>query len=164
MLFRSFPVTVLKHVVNLGKGGALKTGFDFAISKGAENLVAIDADLQHHATDIPKFIDALTDADVIFGYREFNKDMPSILRLGNTIITKVMHVLFQIKLQDTQCGFRACKAKIYPKIRWEATDYFMESEMIAKVGEEKCSFKEIPIKTIYGDKYKGTTEIGRAHV
>ena len=33
----------------------------------------------------------------------------------------------------------------------------MESEMIAKIGKYKLSYAEIPIATIYSDKYKGTT-------
>ena len=35
--------------------------------------------------------------------------------------------------------------------------YFVETEMIANVGKKKLKYKEIPIATIYADKYKGTT-------
>ena len=50
---------VLRHIVNLGKGAALKTGCDYAVRKGAQFIVAIDADTQHNPTDIPKFIEKL---------------------------------------------------------------------------------------------------------
>ena len=48
-------------------------------------------------------------------------------------------------------------AKAYKEIRWNSEDYSMESEMIANTGKKKLKYKEIPIKTIYDDRYKGTT-------
>ena len=47
----------------------------------------------------------------------------------------------------------------YKKIRWQASDYSMESEMIAKAGKYKLKYSQIPIETIYSDKYKGTTVV-----
>jgi len=46
---------VLHHVINLGKGAALKTGCDYAFSRGATHIVALDADAQHNPDDIPRF-------------------------------------------------------------------------------------------------------------
>ena len=43
------------------------------------------------------------------------------------------------------------------KIKWDAQDYYVESEMIANAGKKGLKYKEIPIQTIYSDKYKGTT-------
>jgi len=150
---------VLIHIVNMGKGAALKTGCDFAIKNGAESIIVIDADAQHNPKDIPKFIKNLKDVDIIFGYRKLNKAMPLVLQFGNWSINKVIKFLYNIKLKDSQCGYRAFTAKTYKKIRWQATDYSMESEMIANTGKYKLKYKEVPIETIYGDKYKGTTII-----
>ena len=65
--------------------------------------------------------------------------------------------MFHIDLQDSQSGYRAFTRKAYEQIRWEATDYYMETEMIIKAGRKKLLYTQIPIETIYGDKYKGTT-------
>ena len=65
--------------------------------------------------------------------------------------------MYKIKLKDTQCGYRAFSAKAYKKIKWKSSDYSMESEMIANVGKHHLKYAEIPIQTIYSDKYKGTT-------
>ena len=46
-------------------------------------------------------------------------------------------------------------AETYKKIRWQAMDYSMESEMVSNVGKRRLKYKEIPIQTIYADKYKG---------
>jgi len=150
-------IIVLKHIINLGKGAALKTGCDFALKKGANTLIAIDADGQHEPREIPNFLKVLEDKDIVFGYRTFNKNMPFVFRLGNSFINLVTRILYNINLKDTQCGYRAFTAESYRKIRWKASDYSMESEMIANAGKNHLKYKEIPISTIYTDRYKGTT-------
>ncbi len=148
---------VIKHIINLGKGAALKTGCDYAIKNKAKFIVVIDADGQHDPKDIKRLLEKLKDRDIVFSYRKLNKNMPPILRLGNSQINNVTKILYNMKLQDTQCGFRAFTSKAYKKIRWNSRDYSMESEMIANAGKHNLKYTEIPIKTIYNDKYKGTT-------
>ena len=150
---------VLKHIINMGKGAALKTGCDFAIKQGAKGIVVLDSDAQHDPEDIPNFIKNLESFDIVFSYRKLNKRMPFILKFGNWFISKVIKFLYKVKLKDSQCGYRAFTAEAYKKIRWLAADYSMESEMIANTGKYKLKYKEVPIETIYGDKYKGTTII-----
>jgi glycosyltransferase involved in cell wall biosynthesis len=150
-------VISLRHIVNLGKGAAIKTGCYFAIKKGAETLILLDSDGQHEPKEIPNFLKALKNVDVVFGYRKRNKHMPLILKLGNLVINKTTKLLYGLDLRDTQCGYRAFTKKAYKKIKWKSSDYSMESEMIANVGKHKLKYKEIPIQTIYSDKYKGTT-------
>jgi glycosyltransferase involved in cell wall biosynthesis len=151
--------TVLTHITNLGKGAALRTGCDFAIKKGATKIVVIDADTQHNPQDIPRFLQTLKNHDVVLGYRKRSKSMPSVLRFGNGVINTMTKILYGIDVKDTQCGFRAFTATAYKKIRWDATNYSMESEMIANIGRHKLSFGEVPIETVYADRYKGTTII-----
>ena len=148
---------LLRHKINLGKGAALKTGCDYAIKKGAEILIVMDADGQHKPEDVPRFLDALKGVDIVFGYRKLNKNMPFIMRFGNGLINAFARLLFGVKIKDTQSGFRAMKKEAYQKIKWESKDYSMEMEMIARVGKYRITYKEIPIETIYHDKYKGTT-------
>lgn len=148
---------VLKHIINMGKGAALKTGCDYAIKKHAEVIVTLDADGQHNPQDVKKFIKKLKNKDIIFGYRKLNKKMPFILKFGNSFINNLTRLLYKLKLHDTQCGFRAFTVRAYKKIRWGATDYSMESEMIANAGKHKLRYSEVPIETVYKDMYKGTT-------
>ena len=64
-----------------------------------------------------------------------------------------------VSLSDTQSGYRAMTARAYRKIRWRSRSYSVESEMVANTGRKRLKYKEIKIKTIYSDKYKGTTVI-----
>ena len=149
----------LRHIVNLGKGAALKTGCDFAVKNGAEFIIALDADAQHNPDDIPRFIEKLKSYDLVFGYRKLSSKMPIVLRFGNWFISNIVSALHGVSLKDTQCGFRAFSRETYQKIRWNASDYSMESEMIARAGKQKLKYVQIPIQTVYSDKYKGTTII-----
>ena len=154
---KKLGVTVLEHVVNLGKGSALKTGCDFAVKKGAKIIIVMDADGQHNPKEIPNFLKALEENEIVFGYRGLNKNMPFVFRFGNSFINFIIHLLYGVQLKDSQSGYRAFTAETYRKIRWQAMDYSLESEMIAKVGKNHLKYAEIPIQTIYADKYKGTT-------
>ena len=73
------------------------------------------------------------------------------------MINKTVATLYGIKLKDTQCGYRSFNANVYRKIRWHSSDYCMESEMIARAGRKNLAYAQIPIKTVYMDRYKGTT-------
>ena len=150
---------VLRHIVNLGKGAALKTGCDYAVRKGAKFIVALDADAQHRPEDIPRFVEKLEKYDIVFSYRKASKKMPVILRFGNLAISGIVRMVYGVNLKDTQSGFRAFSEKAYKKIRWNASDYSMESEMIARAGKQSLKYVQVPISTIYSDKYKGTTII-----
>ncbi|HLC85654.1 MAG TPA: glycosyltransferase family 2 protein [Candidatus Nanoarchaeia archaeon] len=150
-------VTVLQMIVNLGKGAALKTGCDFALRQGAKRIVVMDSDGQHNPARIPEFVDALKGKDIVFGIRSMDENMPAIKRFGNAVINKVTELLYRIKIDDTQTGFRAFTSNAYSKIRWRSSDYSMESEMIANAGKHHLKYAEIGIETITHDRYRGTT-------
>jgi len=149
--------TVLTHIINLGKGSALKTGCDYAYKKGAKKIVLMDSDGQHQPSEIPHFLKALENNDIVFGCRNFDQKMPWVFKFGNRFINWATKILYGIRINDTQSGYRAFNTGIYRKIRWKATDYSVESEMIANLGRKNLKYNQIPIQTIYEDNYKGTT-------
>ena len=149
-------VVVLSHAINVGKGAAVRTGCDYALSLGATQLVLLDGDGQHEPHEIPRFAQHLASHDIVFGSRTRSKKMPALMRLGNWGLTMMSKVLFGIAVEDSQGGYRAMTADAYRTVRWDSSDYGMESEMIVRAGVAKLSFTEIPIKTIYHDRYKGT--------
>lgn len=150
-------VMIARHLINLGKGAAMKTGAKIAWKLGAEAVIFVDADGQHNPKYLPKFIDALKKYPMVFGYRELNKDAPWIRRTGNKIAGKVIGFLFKIKRKDLLCGFLGFRKEVYKKIVWKSCRYGIETEMTTKVARNKIPFSEIKIDTIYIDKYKGMT-------
>lgn len=156
---KGMGAVVLRNIINMGKGFTLRQGCDYAIKHGADKIVVLDADNQHSVEKLPEFIAALDDYEMVFGYRELSSNMPAILRFGNRVINRVTQALYNINLNDTQCGYRAFRGETYAKIRWSSADYSMESEMIAHAGKNHIKYTQIPIETRYLDKYKGTTII-----
>jgi glycosyltransferase involved in cell wall biosynthesis len=150
-------VIVASHMVNLGKGAAMKTGARIAWKMGAEAVIFVDADGQHNPKYLPKFIEELNKYPIVFGYRELNKKSPWIRRNGNKFAGWLVKILFNIKRKDLLCGFLGFRKDVYKKIKWKSNRYGIETEMATKVGRNKIPFSEIKIDTIYIDKYKGVT-------
>lgn len=148
---------VVRHKVNLGKGAALKTGCDYALQQGAQKIITMDADGQHDPKEIPLFVTALDQYDIAFGSRKAPKSMPMVFKFGNQAITKTLQTLYGVRVEDSQCGYRSFRAEVYPKLRWDANDYYVETEMAIRAGKSKLKHTTVPIETIYADKYKGTT-------
>ena len=150
-------VIISNHLVNLGKGAAMKTGARIAWKLGAEAVIFVDADGQHNPKYLPNFIEELNRYPVVFGYRELNKKSPWIRRNGNKFAGSLIKILFNIKRRDLLCGFLGFRKEVYKQIKWKSNRYGIETEMATKVGRNKIPFSEVKIDTIYIDKYKGVT-------
>lgn len=152
-------IIYLRHRINLGKGAAMNTGAQYAARHGIEAIVFMDADGQHEPREITNLLRPLAEnkADIVFGFRTFKKDMPLIAKLGNIFLTKMLSWLFRITISDTQSGFRALKVSAYSKLKWNSPRYAAETEMIVNTGKYHIRWAEVPIKTIYLNKYRGMT-------
>ncbi len=151
--------TVLHHAINMGLGFTLRTGVEAAIRDGADVIVTIDGDGQHDPSEIPVLLKTLLDdkLDVVIGYRPPGKDMPALKKIGNQGIFLLEKMLFGAEVVDTQSGFRAFRASAWPALKWESDRYAVSSEIVKNIGQNRLRFKEVPIKTIYNEKYKGTS-------
>lgn len=152
-------VIVLTHSINLGKGAAMKTGALAAFKLGADAVVFMDSDGQHSVSDVPKFVHELKEgnAEVLFGMRMGNQEVPGERFLGNKIASLLVFWLYGIKVKDILCGFRAITAKAFRLIEWHSLGYEVETEMAIKVGKNHLKYLEIPVEMIYHDKTKGLT-------
>ena len=150
-------VIISSHVINLGKGAAMKTGMKIAWKLGGEAVIFVDADGQHNPKYLPKFIDKLKKYPIVFGYRPLDKKSPWIRRNGNKFAGWLVEVLFNVKRKDLLCGFLGFRKDVCKKINWKSCRYGIETEMATKVGKNKIPFSEVKIDTIYVDKYKGVT-------
>jgi glycosyltransferase involved in cell wall biosynthesis len=149
----------LRHMINLGKGAAMRTGAEYALRAGAKTLVFLDGDGQHDPAELPKLMTALRGNDIVFSYRRRTGKAPLVRRLGGRFINVLFKALYDIELRDSICGYRAMTTATYKKVRWNSTDYSVESEMIARAGRAGLKYTEVPIATVYHDKYKGMTVV-----
>lgn len=152
-------IILRRHIINLGKGAAMKTGVELAWKLGFNAVIFIDADGQHNPKHLKMFENELIKNKVVFGFREFNKQMPFIRKYGNIFSLKLVDVIFNIKRKDLLCGYLGFRKEVYRDIEWNSPRYGIETEMATKIGKNKLSFSELKIDTIYLDKYKGVSMI-----
>lgn len=105
-------VELLHHSYNLGKGMALRTGFQYAVTAGYTHAVQIDADGQHHAPDIPRFLDEARNhpTALILGKPIFGPDVPPSRYHGRKLSQWCAWAeTLSFTIADPLCGFR-----VYP--------------------------------------------------
>jgi Glycosyltransferases involved in cell wall biogenesis len=144
---------VYKHKENLGKGEALKTGFELAKKMDFDVLVTLDADGQHDPEEIPILIEPIVkgEADMVIGSRKINKsEMPFHRRLGNKILDSATQLVAKIKINDTQSGFRAYTKQAIEKLEIKDHGMGVESQLIIEAIEKNLRIKEVPVKVKYG--------------
>jgi putative flippase GtrA len=147
-------VRVLRHAVNLGKGAALKTAFNYALCEwpGADGVVTADADGQHLAEDIlavAERLEAERDA-LVLGARQFGGSVPLRSQLGNRITTGVMRIVAGQHLNDTQTGLRGVPRILLPyMLRIVANGYDFELDMLLVCKHRDIRIVEEPIQTVY---------------
>lgn len=150
---------VLHHLVNLGKGAAMKTGADFAFNKfKAKAVIFMDGDGQHDPQDLPAFFDLLKKTKFstqIFGVRDLDRGMPKHRSLGNRFITFLVKVFFGQEIPDILSGFKAMGKKHYQQLRWTSSNYGVELEIACRTAKNHLPFAVLPIKTIYHDMDRG---------
>ncbi len=144
---------VVSHVINRGLGAAIGTGFAAAKKLGADVVVTLDADGQHDANEIAKFVEAIeAGADVVIGSRMLTKSgMPLHRRVANIIGNFVTLILFGAWVTDSQSGFRAFTTYALGKIEVKTNRMEVSSELIAEARRHKLTLVEVPIKAIYTD-------------
>ena len=148
--------TVLTHIINRGYGAALRTGIDYVRDyTDAEMVVTFDADGQHQAKDIKKFIDTLANNryDIVLGSRFLGstKNISIIRKLilkCGIIFTTIMS---GIHLTDTHNGFRALNRKAMSRIKTCARGMEYASEIIDEIKRKKLRHTEVPVTIIYTD-------------
>jgi len=145
---------VLKHNKNLGKGAALKTGFEYILKNFPETqaVITLDADGQHNPNEIPKFIEAFnkTGADLILGERLINRTkMPFLRRAGNTFFSWLISLRIGQKISDSQTGFRLISKRFLEKSNFKSDSYGIETEVLLSAPQDGFQIKTIPTSTIY---------------
>jgi glycosyltransferase involved in cell wall biosynthesis len=139
---------IASHSVNRGKGAALKTGFAYALERGFDAVLTLDADGQHLAREIPKFLAARdeTGADLIIGGRAhlFGQMLPR-RRFANRLSTRCIAFASHTNVTDSQSGFRLYSAQLLRAIRLRSDGFDMESEVIVQAGQRRFKILSIPI-------------------
>jgi len=147
-------ITVLHHAVNLGKGRALKTGFNYLLTQhpNMAGVVTADADGQHTPVDIVHVGEALltSGTNPVLGARTFGADVPMRSKFGNELTRYIFGFVTGMRLRDTQTGLRGLPLSLLPSLMTlDGERYEYEMTMLAHLCREGQRPVEVPIATVY---------------
>jgi len=95
---------------NLGVGGAMRTGFRYALENDYDNVVQIDSDGQHDPANVPSLLAELDNADLVLGARfagEGDYAVRGPRQWAMTVLATTLSRTAKTRLTDTTSGYRA---------------------------------------------------------
>ena len=116
---RDHGAAVVEHVFNTGVGGAVRTGYQYAIQHGFDRVVQIDADGQHDPTKIPELLDVADGHDMVIASRYLNEsyqDYSATRNVGIQFFTRLVNRLGDIEITDVTSGFRVYRVSMLEAI------------------------------------------------
>ena len=141
---------VVRLPFNLGIGGAMQTGYRYALENGFDIAVQIDGDGQHDPSELHKLLTPLLErrADMAVGSR-FRGDKlyraPFARRLGIRVLAGIVSLMVGQRVTDPTSGFRAVNRR---GICLFATDYpheYPEVEATVLVHRNRMTMIEVPV-------------------
>ena len=155
---------VVRLPFNLGIGGAVQTGFKYALEHGYDVAVRLDGDGQHIPAELPKLLGPVErgEADIVVGSRfleggDGEYRPPIARRAGIRFFARIVSVLVKQRVTDTTSGFQALNLK---GIALFAADYphdYPEVEATVMVVKNRLRLVEVP--TAMREREHGTSHI-----
>jgi len=155
-ILERFPaVRTISYPDNMGKGYAIRKGFEKAVNEGFDYAITMDSDGQHYASDITSFISKAggTPGAIIVGARTLTEEK---LSKGSGFANKFSNFWFRIisgvHLPDTQSGFRLYPLKPLGKMRFYTRKYEFEMEILIRSAWLGIPLINIPISVFYPER------------
>ena len=139
--------SVLEHPFNLGKGSALRTGFRYAIQKGYEVIITLDADGQHDPSVISSLLQVFgrVKPDILIASRagEFGR-MTFLRRFWNRLGAKAVARVCHSDITDSQSGFRLIRTEVLKEVDLVTLGFETELELLIKACKKGFSVLSVP--------------------
>jgi dolichol-phosphate hexosyltransferase len=127
-------MTKLRHPVNQGKGGAIRTAADAATG---DYVLPFDADLEYLPEEIPSLLTPVLsgEAEVVYGNRTFGSHSAYSFWyvVGNKGITTVANVLFNAYIGDLETCYKLMPLDLYRSLEIRSVGFGMEAEITGKL-------------------------------
>src|SRR5215216_4621642 len=138
-----YPVRLIKHKTNRGKGVAIRTGISEA---QGENVVIMDADATYPVPAIKEMVELLDENDLVRGIRQSQAEsMPTVNRFGNWLINKLLEISHGLEGTDHLSGLYAIRRSEAVRLGTEARGFDIETEIGIKARARGLREATIPI-------------------
>lgn len=135
---------------NLGIGGCVQTGYQYALLNNYDIAIQFDGDNQHDARDISTIIETIKSADMVVGSRfvggenEFKSS--TTRRIGIKLLSLLIKLTTGVKINDVTSGYRAVNKEIIARFANHYPSDYPEPETIAEVLLCGYKVKEVPVR------------------
>lgn len=157
-------VHVLHRTAKEGLGRAYCAGFVWALQHDYEFIFEMDGDLSHNPNDIPAFLDAARDADLVLGSRYANGirviNWPLRRLMLSLMAAKYVQVITGMPFTDPTGGFKCFRRATLKAIDLDSihsNGYSFQIEMTHKIWRAGKRIVEVPI--IFTDRFQGTSKM-----
>jgi glycosyltransferase involved in cell wall biosynthesis len=138
---------IIYHEHNLGKGAALRTGFQHATG---DIMIVQDADLEYDPRDYVKLLEPLLEgrAPVVYGSRFLGGPRAAMSlshTLGNQVLTIITNVLYGTSLSDMETCYKCFRRDVIDGINLRSRAFEIEPELTAKILKRGYVIFEVPI-------------------
>jgi glycosyltransferase involved in cell wall biosynthesis len=154
-LARSLGACVLRHPFNLGIGGAVQSGFKFALERGYDYMVQVDGDGQHCATEISTLVRAMEDdptLDVVCGSRFLTREReypaPISRRTGIHLFAFIVSLIVGQRVSDPTAGFRLYNRRGIALFAGDYPHDYPEVEAVLMVHFHRLRMREVPVRML----------------
>jgi glycosyltransferase involved in cell wall biosynthesis len=147
---RESGARVLSLPFNMGVGGAMRTGFTYAMRHGYGRAIQVDADGQHDPQDIVKVLSGLAHADISIGARFADTgdyEVRGPRRWAMKFLAAVLSRVAGTRLTDVTSGFRAANAKaIAQYVRYYPAEYLGDTvDSLVSAVHAGLSVTQVPV-------------------
>ncbi len=123
---------------NLGIGGAVQTGYQYALANGFDIAVQVDADGQHDPSILGRIVNPILEgkADIVIGSRFLEKkgfQSTPVRRIGISFLSGLLHMLYRQKIYDVTSGYRAIDRRFIKLFSSDYPEDYAEPEALAMV-------------------------------
>ncbi len=148
---RARGVAVVSLAVNLGVGGALQTGFRWALRHGYDVGVQLDADGQHDPAYLPALVAPVLrgDCDVSIGSRYIARTRyraPTTRRLGMVLFSAVVRLAAGQRVTDTTSGYRAYARAVMEVCQHDFPRDFPDAPLLIDLARRGFRLAEVPVE------------------
>jgi len=134
-------IKLVRHSTNLGYGAALQSGFRAA----SKRLVFYtDGDGQFDISELPSLIPLLRQYDIVSCFR-LNRQDNLIRKINGFCWTKLVCLLFGLRLKDIDCAFKLYKREIFDNIQLSSAGALIDTEILARAVKKGFTIIQRPV-------------------